>query len=98
MARQAADPEVQPGRYACLQVSMINRMIKIMWPTLTKAILDTVLVEVKKQLEKQVFSNPKVQGLNNSSLLVCARTAPGLQAPVAARHAHTAAILPPDSM
>lgn len=72
---------------------MINRMIKIMWPTLTKAILDTVLVEVKKQLEKQVFSNPKVQGLN-TSILICASMC-GMQSPVAA---HAAAMLLPDTM
>lgn len=38
------------------RVSMINRVLAVMWPTLTKAIMTEVLKQVKPQLDKQVFA------------------------------------------
>lgn len=40
---------------ASMQTCMINRILAVMWPTLTKAIITEVMKQAKPQLEKQVF-------------------------------------------
>ncbi len=39
---------------------MINRILAVMWPTLTKAIMDMVVKQLPPVLEKQVFGKVRV--------------------------------------
>ncbi len=48
---------------------MINRIIKVMWPTLTQAIMKEVLVQVKVQLEAQVFKKVGFQDACSCGML-----------------------------
>jgi hypothetical protein len=47
--------QCQPANNALVQVSMINRMLAVLWPGLTKAIMVEVIKGVRPALQKQVF-------------------------------------------
>ena len=44
------------------QVTMVNRMIEVMWPTLTKAVINEVIKQIKPILKTMVFDkvSPRV--------------------------------------
>ncbi len=67
-APSRSQPHARPAPRRCEQVSMINRILAVMWPNITKAVLTKVLNEVAKpQLEKQVFAKVRRSSTVHSS-------------------------------